>query len=139
MSNDPEIQQRILVIDDDPETVDILNRLLSRHNYEVEEFVDPRRALKVIENGSIAVVLSDVHMPEMNGHDITRAVLETNSGTQVILMTAYTSMDKVLDAYRIGVSDYLLKPFGSLDEVVEAVALGVNRYSRWQQVLQDTF
>jgi DNA-binding NtrC family response regulator len=91
MTDGTDRSKRILVIDDDPETVDITKRLLGRHNYSVDEFTDPTPAL------------------------------DTNSGTQVILLAAYTSMGKVLD------------------KVVEAVALGVHRYSRWQRVLQDTF
>ena len=81
---------RILVVDDDPETVDIMRRLLTRCGFTVETATDPREAMSRMESELYAVVLSDILMPGMSGHELTQAVLAGATGTQVILMTAFS-------------------------------------------------
>jgi two-component system NtrC family response regulator len=129
---------RILVVDDDPETVEIMRRLLTARGFTVETATDPREAMGRMESETYAVVLSDILMPGMSGHEVTEAVLAGATGTQVILMTAFSSIAKVSEAYRLGASDYLLKPFDDLGEVGDAVNRGVERYERWAQALGDS-
>ncbi len=130
---------RILIVDDDPETTDIICRVLSKEGFDVTTTVDPRQAIEYVEDEKFAVVVSDIQMPEISGHELTRAVHDTVKGTQVILMTAYSTIDKVVEAYQVGASDYLLKPFEDLDEVAEAVRGAVRRHQRWHEALRKTY
>ncbi len=134
MSN---ISNRILVVDDDLETLDILKRVLVEGGYEVEVEDQPRKALEKLLSNQYSVVLSDIMMPDIDGHDLVKEILKMSKGVQVILMTAYSSIDKVLDAYELGASDYLLKPL-DFDEVLRVVKRGNRRYDRWFLAIQKT-
>ena len=134
MSPDNPVEKKthdVLVIDDDPETLDILKALLSRYEFNVTVEPDPRKAIGRVTQERFAVVLTDIIMPEMSGLEVLKEILDYHRATQVILMTGYGTVDKVLDAYGLGASDYIYKPFTDLDEVVDAVRRGATRFDRW--------
>ncbi len=131
MENTENSATNVLIVDDDPETLELLKRLLSSKGYNVTLESNPLSALDRIKNNRFAVLLTDIAMPEASGLELLKAVMDSNRATQVILMTGYSTMDKVMDAYALGAADYLFKPFGELDEVVEAVENAAYRYGRW--------
>ncbi len=60
-------------------------------------------------------------MPQMSGLDLLKILNERNKDTKVIMMTAYSTLDKVLDSHREGAKYYIMKPFKSLQEVEQKI------------------
>lgn len=113
----------ILVIDDEIEILDMLSRFLSRNpNFTVQTFSNPVSALSSINNNTkYDLVLLDIMMPQMNGLDVLEKLKEINSDQKVIMMTAYSTLDKVLKSHKIGATNYVMKPFSSLDSLEKKV------------------
>ncbi|MGJ0371187.1 response regulator [Aliarcobacter cryaerophilus] len=113
----------ILVIDDEIEILDMLSRFLNRNpNFSVQTFSNPVSALSSINNNTkYDLVLLDIMMPQMNGLDVLEKLKELNSDQKVIMMTAYSTLDKVLKSHKIGATNYIMKPFSSLDSLEKKV------------------
>ena len=113
----------ILVIDDEIEILDMLSRFLNRNpNFSVQTFSNPVSALSSINNNTkYDLVLLDILMPQMNGLDVLEKLKEINSDQKVIMMTAYSTLDKVLKSHKIGATNYVMKPFSSLDSLEKKV------------------
>ena len=113
----------ILVIDDEVEILDMLSRFLSRNqNFAVQTFSNPVSALSSINNNTkYDLVLLDIMMPQMNGLDVLEKLKDMNSDQKVIMMTAYSTLDKVLKSHKIGATNYIMKPFSSLDSLEKKV------------------
>ena len=113
----------IVIIDDEVEILDMLSRFLSRNqNFAVQTFSNPVSALSSINNNTkYDLVLLDIIMPQMNGVDVLEKLKEINSDQKVIMMTAYSTLDKVLKSHKIGATNYVMKPFSSLDSLEKKV------------------
>lgn len=113
----------ILVIDDEIEILDMLSRFLNRNpNFSIQTFSNPVSALSSINNNTkYDLVLLDIMMPQMNGLDVLEKLKEINSDQKVIMMTAYSTLDKVLKSHKIGATNYVMKPFSSLDALEKKV------------------
>jgi DNA-binding NtrC family response regulator len=108
---------RIAVVDDDRQITAMLEKFLKRNdNYRVTLYNNPVTALSAIER-SVDVILLDIMMPQMNGLDFLAKIKKKYPHVNVIMMTAYSTLDKVLDSHRYGAQHYLMKPFTSLDAV----------------------
>jgi DNA-binding NtrC family response regulator len=108
---------KIAIIDDEQGILDMIEKYLQRAGgYEVRTFSNPVSALGSIDK-SYDVVLLDIMMPQMNGLDVLTKIQEKNLGIKVIMMTAYSTLDKVLKSHREGAVHYIMKPFSSLKDL----------------------
>lgn len=78
---------RILIVDDEPEIASIVSATLRRAGYDVQTAVDPEEAFKMCAGESFDLVLSDVQMPRMNGHELARRLAQPCPRTRVVLMS----------------------------------------------------
>ena len=107
-------KKNLVIVDDEKDILDILQRFLSRsEKYNIKTYDNPITAMSNI-NENVDLVLLDVMMPQMNGLEVLAKIQENNTTTKVIIMTAYSTLDKVLESHRKGAVDYITKPFGSL-------------------------
>ncbi len=116
----------IAVIDDEIEILSIIEKYLSRDSeYSVKTYNNPVNALNSLDKNT-DIVLLDIMMPQMNGLDLLPKLIKKYPNTKVVMMTAYSTLDKVLEAHRNGAEHYLMKPFSSLDiikkKIVEALS-----------------
>lgn len=118
---------RVLVVDDEVEICNLLSRELTRYNYEVATAHTGEEALQKIAETTFHVVLSDLKMPGMGGVAFIRALKKVSPETEVIVVTAYGSMDSVMECFREGAFDYILKPF-SIVEVHHKTAKALDRF-----------
>lgn len=105
---------RILIVDDHEPIRKILKSLLKKIGFgDVQEAVDGIEALRMLKQSKFDVVLLDWNMPNMSGLDVLKEIRkdETLKGVRVIMVTAETSKEKVLEAINLGVSEYVVKPF----------------------------
>jgi DNA-binding NtrC family response regulator len=105
----------IVIIDDENEILTMLSRFLSRNeNYAVKTFNNPTVAINSLPKDTDLILL-DIMMPQMNGLEALPILLEKQPKAKVLMMTAYSTLDKVLNAHRHGANNYIMKPFASLD------------------------
>ena len=122
------MRKTVLIVDDEQDILDILDRFFKRKNkFDVVKITDPIIALDKIKSGGIDLVLSDIMMPQMDGVELLKKVKEYNSSIKVIMMTAFSTLERTLECERLGADDYVTKPFISLRDVENKVldALGL--------------
>ncbi len=107
----PSTKHTVLVVEDDAALAEALSDTLGLAGYEVRLVSDGEEAITVIEQGGIDMVVSDVHMKRMDGHSLLKQIKSRFADIPVILMTAYGSIEKAVEAMRDGAIDYLVKPF----------------------------
>ncbi len=125
---------RIIIVDDEAEILRALDTFFNLRGYEVVTCSDPRTALERIRTERFHVALLDINMPQMTGIELLKEIKESRPTVQVIMMTAYTTIEKAIECVENGAGDYLLKPFQNLDELAEVVRMAGDRVHRWERV-----
>lgn len=105
----------LLIVDDDKNTREGLERAL-KDKYEVYAAENGTRALEIMQESTVDAVLTDIRMPGMDGLTLMKRVLARTPTPVCILMTAYGSIDKAVEAMKRGAADYVTKPY-DLDDV----------------------
>ena len=122
MSQAQEMQNNILIVDDTPENLTVLSRMLEAHGYQVRPAVNGQVALKAISRTLPDVILLDIIMPGMNGYELCRR-LKADKQTREIPIVFMSALDEVMDkvkAFAAGGVDYITKPFHA-EEVLARV------------------
>lgn len=116
------MNKTIAIVDDEQDILDTLERFLRRsEKFEIVTFSNPKTALESVKQGKFDLVLLDIMMPQMNGLDFLDEIKKTNPNQKIIMMTAYSTVDKVVQANKTGATDYVTKPFVSLRDVENKV------------------
>jgi DNA-binding NtrC family response regulator len=102
---------KILIVDDEPFNLDLLEQELVDRGYAIERARDGAEALRMNEAGRPDVVLLDYMMPGMNGLDVLREIRGGESEVPVVMMTAHGSIEVAVQAMKLGAYDFVLKPF----------------------------
>ncbi len=101
----------ILLVDDDPSLLRVLQHQLEQADYQVTPAQDVASARSRFEKGAFDLVVSDLSLPDGSGIDLLKSVREQDSKTGFVIITAYGTVENALEACRIGADDYLTKPF----------------------------
>src|SRR5690348_1437386 len=119
----PDPRGRVLVIDDDRATCDVLRDGLSHRGFAVESTTEPDAAVaRVSAEGGFDAVLTDLRMGRASGLDLVKRVHEIEPDLPVIVITAFGSVQSAVEAIRGGAYDFITKPFE-----MDAVALALDR------------
>jgi two-component system response regulator FlrC len=102
---------RVLVVEDDIDLRDALCDTLMIAGYHVFQADDGNTALEVLGHETVDIVISDVQMKQMDGHTLLKQVKTRNPELPFLLMTAYGTIEKAVQAMHDGAADYLVKPF----------------------------
>ncbi|MGA3041608.1 MAG: sigma-54 dependent transcriptional regulator [Bryobacteraceae bacterium] len=134
---------RLLAIDDDPQSLELVSEALSDDGLEILTAGDPERGLELVRLRRPEIVLSDIVMPKMNGMELLSRILEVDPAIDVVLMTAHYSTDAAVEAIKKGACDYLTKPISIpvLRERIDKLATDARRRRRASQLdgeLMDT-
>lgn len=109
---------QILVIDDDLNTCSLLTRILAKEGFEVVTENTPSDAVKAFRSNNFDLVITDFYMPEMTGLELLEEIKKINPDVDVIVMTAFASVDNAVEAMRKGAYDYIVKPFQNDDLIL---------------------
>ena len=116
----------VLIVDDEPAMLGILERVLSSEGYRILTAQSPAAALKILDAGGVDLMLSDVEMPEMSGLELLARVRRSHPDVVRILLTGGASFESAVRAINDGeVYRYLTKPFDNAelrDTVQKALA-----------------
>ncbi|HTP70900.1 MAG TPA: nitrogen regulation protein NR(I), partial [Burkholderiaceae bacterium] len=121
----------IWVADDDQSIRFVLERALTREQFNVRTFSNPRDVLSALETDAPQVLVSDIRMPGGSGLDLLNKVKQQHPGLPVIVMTAYSDLDSAVSAFQGGAFEYLPKPF-DLPKAVELIRRAVDESLREQ-------
>ena len=123
----------ILVVDDEASMREFLTIALGRMGHEVTTVDSSEKALKEYKSGTYDLVLSDIRMPGgLSGVELLGQLKETDPAIQVILMTAYASVDTAISAIQLDATDYIVKPFP-----VEEIKMKVERALEKRKLFQE--
>ena len=101
---------RVLVVDDDPNLLDVLQIRLEEWGYEVILSENALTAARLSAERSPQVILTDVWLPDVSGVDLLRALTQVEPRPVIILMSAHGSVDLAVESMKHGAKDYLTKP-----------------------------
>ena len=102
---------KIIVVDDEKQICQNVEKILSRNNYEVTHVLSADEALEKMASESFSLLISDIVMPGKNGLELLKLVKHQWPLTKAILMTAYASTDTAMKGIQLGALDYIPKPF----------------------------
>ncbi len=123
---EPAAAGKVLVVDDQRNMRATTALLLRQAGHAVEEAEDGSAAVQRVQHESFDVVLTDLRMPSVDGMEVLRAVQQLSPETQVIVMTAYGTIESAVEAIRRGAYDFLAKPFKE-SEVLLRVAKALEK------------
>jgi len=104
-------KERILVVDDAPDTLEVLQRNLASQGYEVFAATGAPEAIRILDQTKVDLVITDYKMPEISGNDLVRHVRENFRDTEVMMITGYATIGGAVAAVKTGAGEYLPKPF----------------------------
>ncbi len=105
----------ILIVDDNPQNLQVLGKQLQELNYEIEFATDGKAAFEWIENKIFDLILLDINMPGMSGYEVCQQIRSKHelSKIPIIFLSAETERESILKGFDLGAQDYITKPFDS--------------------------
>jgi DNA-binding NtrC family response regulator len=121
--------ERILIVDDEPDMVENLVRILRREGYRCASAVEARKGLELLETQRPDLLVTDLKMPELDGMDLLRRAHAIDPAMPVIMITAFSTIESAVAAIKEGAFDYLPKNFS-----VEQLRVSVERALRQRRL-----
>lgn len=121
MSGDAFQPRSLLLVEDDPEVASVLKKRVHRLGIHVDCAQNGLEALEMFAERPVDAVLSDIHMPKMNGLELLFELRRRQYETPVIFITGFSSSDYIQQALRLGAIDFIAKPWA--DEELKTVIL----------------
>ncbi|PSB50678.1 hypothetical protein C7B67_13590 [filamentous cyanobacterium Phorm 6] len=122
-------QFKILIVDDDPINLQVLNNHLSLQNYSVIQALNGEQALSILESGQqhFDLIILDIMMPRMSGYEVCAKLREKYPSHElpVVMLTAKNQVSDLIVGFQFGANDYLTKPF-SKDELLTRIKFHIN-------------
>lgn len=120
------MKTNILIVDDEPVARQSLGDILQLEGYAVTAVASGEAAVEHLRNYAVDLMIVDLKMPGMSGLDLVQVTSQLAPDAQIILLTAYGSMESAVEALRQRVHDYLLKP-ASPNQIIASVKKGLER------------
>ncbi|MFH1699688.1 MAG: sigma-54 dependent transcriptional regulator [Candidatus Zixiibacteriota bacterium] len=131
------IKESVLVVDDAPDTLEILQRNLSSRGYQVFTATNVAEALQFMGNQPIDLVITDLKMPKISGTDLVRHVRANLRDTEIMMITGYASVEGAVQALKDGAEEYLAKPFTDR-ELYDAVERILDKLNTRRKAQKET-
>lgn len=105
----------IAVVEDDANMRDLIVQVLSPLNANIQSFQSAEEALDFMQQNPVAVIVTDLRMPRVDGLHVLKRSRNANPMTQVIMVTGYATVDSAVEALKAGAFDYVCKPFENIE------------------------
>jgi DNA-binding NtrC family response regulator len=109
----PEPTQKLLIVDDDPEILEIIANILKEAGYTVDTAPDGVKAIRYIDAEFYDLVITDLNLPEVDGMMVLKHIVDQSSDTMCIILTGYGTIKGAVQAIKTGAFDYITKPIKS--------------------------
>jgi len=124
---------KILVVDDSPETIELIKRNLESEGYQIYSANNVQSALKLLGSLQVDLVITDLRMPGENGLELVRHITENHKAIGVLVITGFPSIQGAIESIKIGAEEYLVKPFTD-EELFKSVERVLSRISKHRKV-----
>ncbi len=114
---------RILLVEDEEKVARFVERGLKAELYVVDVAADGKTALHYLEHSSYEVVILDLNLPDISGHEVLRYIRKSNRSLPVLILTARDGIADKVENFEMGADDYLTKPFSFTELVLRVKAL----------------
>ena len=104
------MSEKVLLVDDEKEFVEVLSERMRNRGMNVSTSLSAREALTKIDQESFDAVILDLMMPEMDGIEVLRIIKEKRPEMQIILLTGHGTIEKGIEAMKLGAMDFIEKP-----------------------------
>lgn len=104
------MSEKVLLVDDEKEFLEIMSDRMESRGMEVTTATSADKALKLIKKTSFDAIIMDFQMPGMDGMDALKSIKELKPELQIILLTGYGTVEKTVEAMKIGATDFIQKP-----------------------------
>jgi len=101
---------RVMVVDDEPVLVALMLKFLKNMNLDCKGYVDPHKALEAFRKRPFPLLITDIGMPGMSGLELLAEIHKIDPGCRAIIITGYGKKENIVEAMRLGASDFLEKP-----------------------------
>ncbi len=105
----------ILYVEDDPEIAEVFERHLRRLVKQVYSAKNGKEALTLYEDNPVDIILTDIKMPVMNGLELAKTIRQENVEIPIVIISAYSEVEYLRQAFEVGISHYLNKPVDSFN------------------------
>src|SRR6204780_4018631 len=122
---EPSTATRVLLVEDDPNIVDLIRSNLAVRGFDTVVSADAERALRLLETESPDIVLLDLMLPDADGMELCRQIRERSSVAVIVVSARGGERDKVT-ALNMGADDYMTKPF-SVEELLARITANLRR------------
>lgn len=122
------MKSNILVVDDEPVARQSLTDILKLEGFNVASAPNGQSAVEFVRTHNVDLMIVDLKMPGMDGLEVVQVINQVSPETEVILLTAYGSTETAIQALRLRIHDYLLKP-ASPAQILSTVKKGLTRRS----------
>ena len=102
--------EKVLLVDDEKDFIETLSERMETRGMDVSSTVSPKQALDLVDKESFDAVVLDLKMPEMDGLEVLKTIKEKNPDIQVILLTGHATVQKGIEAMKLGAMDLIEKP-----------------------------
>ncbi len=102
---------KVLLIEDEPKIAAFIQQGLSEHGFSVVQAYDGKTGLSMAQQDEFAVIILDVMLPYLNGHEVASRLRVAGTDTPILMLTALGTVDDKVDGLGSGADDYLVKPF----------------------------
>ncbi|MBL8050654.1 MAG: response regulator transcription factor [Anaerolineales bacterium] len=120
------MKSNILVVDDEPVARQSLSDILKLEGYVVSSVANGQAAVEHVRTHAVDLMIVDLKMPGMDGLEVIQVVNQTSPETEIVLLTAHGSIESAMQALRLRIHDYLLKP-ASPPQILASVKKGLSR------------
>ena len=120
---------KILIVDDEPRILLLMQSLLKANGYAVVTAKDGESALELVRGGDIDIAVTDLRMQPMDGMTLFKEIHQIAPSMPVILLTAYASVETAIEAMKLGIFDYITKPF-KVDDMVACLKRAEEKISK---------
>ena len=121
--------ERILAVDDSPDTLEILRRNLAFRGFDILTAGGVEEAVRLLNAAPVALVITDIRMPGTDGFDLIRHVRENFKETEILVITGFPTVEGAVRAMKAGAEEYLAKPFtdeelfGAVDRALDKLRI----------------
>ncbi len=102
--------EKVLIVDDEKEFLEIMSQRMTNLGMKVSTAESAEKALSILGQESFDAIVMDFQMPEMDGMEALKSIKDKNPELQIILLTGYATVEKTVEAMKIGATDLVEKP-----------------------------
>ena len=120
------MKEKVLLVDDERDFLETLSERMNNRGMEVETCTSAEEALKIVEKDAFDAVLMDLKMPGIDGLEALKLIKEKKPEMQIILLTGHATLQKGIEAMKLGAADFIEKP-ADIEKLTEKIEKARNK------------